>query len=144
MSTITRRDFLQIIERILGALGVTAIAIPVVAYFYPTHLEEMPSEPVVVCPLSDLPENTAKTIRFGRYPALVINTLQGLRGYSAVCTHFGCLVKWNAEKNQIECPCHNGYFSAQDGSVLAGPPPEPLMKLTVTVIDNQVYVGGAE
>jgi Rieske Fe-S protein len=144
MSALSRRDFLKLVEKILGALGVTAIAVPVVAYFYPTQLEEMPSEPVVVGPVSELPVNAAKTIRFGRYPALVINTPEGLRGYSAVCTHFGCLVKWDAEKNQIECPCHDGFFSPLDGSVLAGPPPEALLKLSVTVKDDQVFVGGAE
>jgi Rieske Fe-S protein len=40
----------------------------------------------------------------------------------------------------MECPCHEGYFSAADGSVLSGPPPKPLLALTAEVVDGQVYV----
>jgi len=142
MSNLTRRGFLKFAERIFGLIGATALITPIVAYFYPTELEEIPSEPVVVCPVSELPVNTSKTVRFGRYPALVINTPDGLRAYSAVCTHFGCLVKWDAEKSQIVCPCHDGFFDASDGSVIAGPPPKPLMWLSVTVEDDKIFVGG--
>ena len=40
---------------VLAAIGVGAVAVPVVAYFYPPTLEEMPSEPVLVCPEQELP-----------------------------------------------------------------------------------------
>jgi Rieske Fe-S protein len=29
----------------------------------------------------------------------------------------------------LACPCHHGYFSAKDGSVLQGPPPRPLPRI---------------
>lgn len=143
MSQITRRDFLKILNRALTAIGLATIAAPVLAYFYPPSLEETPSEPVLVGAESDLPLNGGKIIRYGRYPALVINTNEGLRAYSAVCTHFACIVKWDAEKGQIACPCHAGYFDPLDGQVLAGPPPTPLASLPVEVKDGQVYLGGA-
>jgi cytochrome b6-f complex iron-sulfur subunit len=142
MNALNRREFLRILERVLGLIGLSAIALPVIAYFYPTRLEEIPSEPVLVGSEADLPPNTSKTVRFGRYPALVLNTPSGLRAYSAVCTHFGCIVKWDADKNQIACPCHDGFFDPADGSVIAGPPPEALMTLSVQVKEGQIYVGG--
>lgn len=143
MNKITRRAFLKFINRMLTITGLAVITAPILAYFYPPSLEEAPSEPVLVGTESDLPVNTGKTIRYGRYPALVVNTPEGLRAYSAVCTHFACIVKWDPEKRQIACPCHAGYFDPLDGHVLAGPPPTPLASLPVEVREGQVYVGGA-
>lgn len=144
MTMITRRDFLKIANRVLAVTGVGAILGPIVAYFYPPKLEEVPSEPVLVSAESELPVGTSKTVRFGRYPALVLNTPAGLRAYSAVCTHFACICKWDAGLGQIMCPCHAGYFDPIDGHVVAGPPPKPLAALKVEVVDGQIYVGGAE
>jgi nitrite reductase/ring-hydroxylating ferredoxin subunit len=140
MSDLTRRDFLKLVKSAGVLLGASAIAAPVVAYFYPPKLVEMPSEPVLVCPENDLPEGQAKTVEFGRYPAIIIHTKDGLKAYSAVCTHFACLVKWNPDTSRLECPCHNGYFSAGDGKVLSGPPPKPLMALAAEVVNGQIYV----
>jgi cytochrome b6-f complex iron-sulfur subunit len=95
----------------------------------------------LVGPETDIPVGTSKTVRFGRFPALVINTPNGLRAFSAVCTHFACLVKWDAASAQIGCPCHDGFFDTE-GQVISGPPPLPLDALKVEVIDGQVYVGG--
>jgi len=144
MSEINRRTFLKLSSRLLTVTGLAVIFTPILAYFFPARLEETPSEPVSAGSLEDMPVNASKTISYGRYPALVINTPQGLRAYSAVCTHFACIVKWDASIGQIACPCHEGYFDALDGSVLAGPPPTPLTPLKVETIDGQIYVGGTQ
>lgn len=44
---------------------------------------------------------------------------------SAVCTHLGCHLKWNAFERCWDCPCHGSHF-APDGSVLNGPAISPL------------------
>lgn len=142
MANITRRDFIKLAQRTLLAIGGLAIIGPIVAYFFPANLEEMPSEPILVGDSSELPVNESKTVRFGRYPALVINTEKGLRAYSAVCTHFACIVKWDPELGQIVCPCHDGFFDPLDGSVISGPPPTALEILPVNIVDGQIYVGG--
>jgi cytochrome b6-f complex iron-sulfur subunit len=143
MSPINRRDFIKLVEKGLVVTGAVVIAGPVVAYFYPSNLQETPSEPVLVCPVDELPVGESKTMNYGRYPALVINTSQGLRAYSAVCTHFACIVKWNTEKSMIYCPCHDGYFDPNDGHVVSGPPPIGLTPIPVNIVDNQIYIGGA-
>lgn len=51
--------------------------------------------------------------------------------YSQKCTHLSCAVYYAREQNRLECPCHEGYFSVLDGSVLAGPPPRPLPKVII-------------
>jgi Rieske Fe-S protein len=138
-----RRGFLKILNSLLAAVGLSAIAGPAIAFFWPSKLEEMPSEPVSVGSEASIPVGEAKTVRFGRYPALVINTPeQGVVAYSAVCTHFACLVKWNPETEMIECPCHEGFFNAVDGSVISGPPPTPLEEILVTIVDGNILIGG--
>jgi Rieske Fe-S protein len=141
-NNLTRKDFLKLLNRLLTVTGLAVVATPIVAFFFPAKLEEMPSEPVLVCPQEDLPEQASKTISFGRYPALVIHTSQGLRAYSAVCTHFACIVKWDADLGQIMCPCHDGFFDPLDGSVITGPPPTALEAIKVEVVDGQIYIGG--
>ena len=49
--------------------------------------------------------------------------------YSQKCTHLSCAVYYAKEKNRLECPCHEGYFSVQDGAVLQGPPRRPLPRV---------------
>jgi cytochrome b6-f complex iron-sulfur subunit len=142
MSPITRRDFMKLMNGGLIAAGTAAVAGPVVAFFYPSELQETPSEPVRVCSVDELPVGESKTIGFGRYPAIVINTPDGLFAYSAVCTHFACIVKWAADKSLIYCPCHDGYFDPLNGSVVSGPPPTPLTSIPVNIANNEIFVGG--
>src|SRR5215831_14521222 len=40
--------------------------------------------------------------------------------FNQQCTHLACPVIFNAAERQLECPCHKGLFSAEDGRVLAG------------------------
>lgn len=140
MSKITRRDFLKVVNRVLAATGLAAVFGPVVAYFYPPNLDETPSEPVLVAPEAELGVGDSRTVSFGRYPALVINTAAGLKAYSAVCTHFACICKWDPNLEQIVCPCHEGFFNPADGSVISGPPPKGLTPLQTEIKDGDVYV----
>ncbi len=143
MRPITRREFMNLLNKGLIATGAAAIFGPILAYFYPSNLQETPSQPVKVCTVDELPVGNSMTVSYGRYPALVINTSAGLRAFSAVCTHFACIVKWEPSKDKIYCPCHDGYFDPLDGHVLSGPPPLGLTPIPVNIVNNEIFIGGA-
>ena len=126
------------------AICAGAVAAPAVAYFYPTDLEIYPTEPTLVCAEEELPVGESRTIPFGRYPAIVVHTTDGLKAYSAACTHFACTVKWNNQSGKLECPCHEGFFKVEDGSVISGPPPKPLLTLETEITDGKIYVKVSE
>ncbi len=76
--------------------------------------------------------------RLQRFPG-VISTWPGWRmaGFLALsrrCTHLGCTVPWNDEKQVFLCPCHASTFDIQ-GEVLS-PPAHRAMALYRVVIEN--------
>jgi cytochrome b6-f complex iron-sulfur subunit len=93
-------------------------------------------------PLSDLPVGGTKSIVYGGTPVLVLRTPESLRAFSLVCTHLGCIVQWQTDKNEFYCPCHDGRFD-QFGDVIAGPPPIPLEQFTVRLEGETVIVEAA-
>jgi menaquinol-cytochrome c reductase iron-sulfur subunit len=50
---------------------------------------------------------------------------RGLRALSARCTHLGCTVRADAERDGFVCPCHGSRYDAA-GNVTGGPAPNPL------------------
>jgi arsenite oxidase small subunit len=139
--SLSRRGFMKRLLEI-GVVGsIVAIVAPIIAYFYPSKLEEEPSEPVSAGDAESLGVGQSRSVRYGRYPALVIRLPDGLRVYSAVCTHFACIVAYNAEVNQIRCPCHDGFFDPVDGSVISGPPLKPLRELPFYEEGGQIFIG---
>jgi Rieske Fe-S protein len=59
-------------------------------------------------------------------------------GFSAVCTHTGCIVNKVAEAT-IQCPCHGSRYHL-DGTVAAGPAERALQARPVTIVDGQIVL----
>ena len=58
---------------------------------------------------------------------------------SSVCTHLGCRVSWNAEAQELRCPCHGGVFD-RSGAVKSGPPPSALATLPTKIDAERILV----
>jgi Rieske Fe-S protein len=84
------------------------------------------------------------------YPAqhdscvLVRLSTTDLVAFSQKCTHLSCAVYYQPAKGRLECPCHEGYFSARDGSVLQGPPPRPLPRVVLERHGPDLVATGVE
>jgi Rieske Fe-S protein len=61
------------------------------------------------------------------------------KGFSAKCTHKGCMVDKVAD-GTIDCPCHGSKFNL-DGSVAKGPADKPLEAENVTVQGDSIVLG---
>jgi Rieske Fe-S protein len=59
------------------------------------------------------------------------------KGFSAVCTHQGCLVA-NVKDGTINCTCHGSRFSIEDGTNAGGPAASPLPEVALTVDGGQI------
>lgn len=62
--------------------------------------------------------------------------------YSQKCTHLSCAVVYSAGNRRLECPCHEGYFSVEDGHVIQGPPPRPLPRIELERSQGQLFAKG--
>lgn len=58
---------------------------------------------------------------------------------SAVCTHLGCIVTWDADQQIFKCPCHDGRYDPQ-GRVISGPPPKPLRRHNTKIEDGRILL----
>jgi len=135
----SRRTFLSLILGGLGAAFAAASAYPLWRFLRP-KVDDGSGQQVTL-KREELLYNDATFITFRGRPAVVLQTSPGQYvALSAVCTHLGCIVKWQAEKGEFVCPCHGGRFSTQ-GEVLAGPPPKPLEILPIRIDGDQLIVG---
>lgn len=76
-------------------------------------------------------------------PALLIRiTEKEYRAYNIKCTHLMCPVYWEKKTKQLTCPCHNGFFNVEDGSVIAGPPPRGLPAIELKFKKGGIYAVG--
>jgi cytochrome b6-f complex iron-sulfur subunit len=65
----------------------------------------------------------------------VVNSDRGFYALGAICTHLGCLTAWKPDLDRIACPCHGSQFN-REGVKIAGPAPQPLPWLEVTLSDD--------
>jgi len=87
-------------------------------------------------PTSDVPVGGGKI--YADQKIVVTQPTAGeFKGFSAVCTHQGCLVA-NVDGGTINCTCHGSRFSIEDGTVQGGPAPSPLSAVPVQVDGDEI------
>ncbi len=142
----TRRAFLAA----AGAAGVCytlAMAYPIYRYLASPVEMAMSAAAVTEVTLKDaqkLPLGSVLMFKFGTAPAMLIHHQDGRWvAMTAVCTHLGCTVQYEAQQDRIHCGCHGGVYNPYTGANVSGPPPRPLKLYKVTVNDAAVNVSRA-
>ena len=110
--------------------------------------ESRPEYPdVIVAHASEIAPGTVRMFSYPRAqdPCILVRRSSGeFAAFSQKCTHLSCAVYYSAERDRLECPCHDGVFSAQDGRVLQGPPPRPLPRIRIDQRGDDVVARGVE
>jgi glycine/D-amino acid oxidase-like deaminating enzyme/nitrite reductase/ring-hydroxylating ferredoxin subunit len=84
-----------------------------------------------VADVSAILPGSGAVIRRGAKKLAVYRAEDGsVHASAAVCTHAGCLVRWNKLERSWDCPCHGSRFQP-DGEVISGPARAPLAKADI-------------
>ena len=143
---IERRRFVRLL---LGGIVVSTLSMvvaPLVGFLIPPRRTASTAGGgrVLVGTTDDIGPGRSKVVALGSKPVIVLNSPQGVKAFSAICTHLGCIVGYDATQSpDIVSPCHDGHFSAVNGTVISGPPPTPLKEYPVAVDENAIYVQDA-
>ncbi|MBI2900120.1 MAG: Rieske (2Fe-2S) protein [Planctomycetes bacterium] len=135
-----RRSFLDLLIRGGLLAGAGAMAAPTVAYLWPARAGGGKTAKVSAGPVKDFPVGSARMVQAEGKPIIVIRAAEDrFRAFSAICTHLGCVVKWDSGSGKIRCPCHAGVFGT-DGKQVSGPPPRALSEYEVSIVGGEVVV----
>jgi cytochrome b6-f complex iron-sulfur subunit len=137
---ISRRGLLGKLLFTWGALSAIPVLNVIVRYLAPSEVTVSQSESLRIESFREIGENSAKVVRFGKEPAIIIHTETGqYKAFMARCTHLGCVVKYEThEVPHMNCNCHGSVFD-MTGKNLTGPAPRPLEPLRV-VVDGEALV----
>jgi len=143
-SYVTRREF----TKFLGLTSVAFLAgtLAAAGRKLVQRIFSREESAVAVAGIDDIPVGGHKLFRYPTEndPCILIRLSEDkFAAFDQRCTHLSCPVLFDATNKQLACPCHQGFFSAEDGRPLAGPPKRPLTQFTVTTQNAQVVVSGA-
>ncbi|MBI3048116.1 MAG: ubiquinol-cytochrome c reductase iron-sulfur subunit [Acidobacteria bacterium] len=135
----TRREFLAALGLAAVSMAGLGTSVTAVRFMWPEVLFEAPTRFRVGRP-EDIPVGTLVVLPEQR--VYLVRDSAGFVAMTAVCTHLGCLTRYEAENNVIFCPCHGSRF-ATDGAVVNGPAPRPLPRLALTLENGLLVVDTA-
>jgi Rieske Fe-S protein len=127
---VNRRQFTKFLT--LTSFGMLVGNLWVLAKSKLHRIPEFPS--VAIAAVDELPVGGAKIFNYpdAGDPCILVRPAADVYvAYSQKCTHLSCAVYYDKEQNRLECPCHKGFFSIADGSVMQGPPQRPLPRVNL-------------
>ena len=139
--TITRRGLIKYLLGFSAIATLAGVLTPIVGYLWPPVRQTTgKGTRVRVASLVELRAVGGMVVPVENEPVVLSAIREDVKAFSAICTHLGCVVKWDSAGKYIACPCHDGRFNAQTGAVISGPPPAPLPARDVAVDGDDVYV----
>jgi Rieske Fe-S protein len=140
---VARRDFVKFLVLTSGAFVTGQCWIGLLSQTHPAA--SYPSQEIAR--LDKLPPGSAKSFAYPTEhdPCLLLRLEDGsLRAFGQKCTHLSCAVVPELTTGRLNCPCHHGYFDANTGRPLAGPPRRPLPVILLSERDGVIYAEGVE
>ena len=140
---VTRRQFGKFL--VLTSLGMLAGNLWILFRSLWTRKEVL--APQAIAGAGELPIGGVKLFRYpgANDSCLLLRTgADAYVAYSQKCTHLSCAVYPASDGQRLECPCHAGYFSIEDGRVLQGPPPRPLPRIVLERRGNELWAVGVD
>jgi nitrite reductase/ring-hydroxylating ferredoxin subunit len=129
---LSRRAFCQATGLAACALAAGGAAVVAADFLRPRVLFE-PATTFTVGPPDAI--GAGAVLDFPEHRAFVIRQADGFHALSSVCTHLGCITRYQPDRTQIACPCHGSRF-ALDGEVQAGPAPRALRWLQMAMSER--------
>jgi cytochrome b6-f complex iron-sulfur subunit len=138
----TRRSFLDF--SIFFSLLVLAAGTiyPIIRFIWPSKRAAERGKATTSIALEKLDIGDAIVTKLLGKPVIVVRTDSEVHALSAVCTHLGCIVKWDKNTQHLVCPCHAATFDLR-GNVTGGPAPSPLPAIEAKIVGEQIVIGGA-
>ncbi len=81
---------------------------------------------------ADLPETATAPLQVPSGRFWISHTENGLLALYGVCTHLGCLPKWEPGNFRFACPCHGSQYEL-NGEWITGPAPRGLDRFPMTL-----------
>ncbi len=94
-----------------------------------------------VAATSAVPPGAVRRFSAGGIDGFLVNDGGSLYAVSAICTHMGCHVRWNAAHRRFDCLCHNASYGRR-GEVLGGRPLRDLPRIHTRELNGRIYVWG--
>jgi cytochrome b6-f complex iron-sulfur subunit len=118
------------------------VLVPIIGYLWPPSRQQTEKgNQVRVASLAEVQAAGGLVVPADGQPVILTYSRNtNVKAFSAICTHLGCVVRWQSAAGYIECPCHDGRFNPQTGAVISGPPPTGLTPRDVVVDGDDVYV----
>jgi cytochrome b6-f complex iron-sulfur subunit len=131
-----RRKFLGFAGSSALAAAAAGTAITTVRYIAPNVLYEEESRFKVGAPEA-IPVGTVLVLP--RQKIYLVRGEEGFYALSSICTHLGCMTRYESDLKSFFCPCHGSRFAAS-GEVQGGPAPLPLPRLEVAIEGGMLVV----
>jgi Rieske Fe-S protein len=141
---VTRREFTKSLVLVSCAAFCANGALVAMGALEKAREKEKP-EPRKIGRVDDLPVGGSRVFEFpsvGEPCLLVRLDADRFVAFGQKCTHLGCPVLYRRETGKLHCPCHEGYFNAEDGKVIAGPPPRPLPRIELERKGDELWAMG--
>ena len=140
---VQRREFTRFL--VLTSFGMVVGQFWILAKSLLHRARTFPS--MVVARMGEIPVGGVKLFQYPNAEDACILVRIGedrFAAYSQKCTHLSCAVYYSAESRRLVCPCHDGSFSVEDGSVIEGPPPRPLPAIILSRQGDELIAIGME